>query len=652
MNFNYIYLHVFNVIRYLIAFALLLIYAPRVMFAQKGESISDTFFLGMMEMIIFTTTLSFFLVFTELYELISVVILIIVFAYIKVSFSPNFVSAREMIRRFQIILFDFFDGIFKIEPRKKMLTVIKTTLKNLFVRNLKWVILTVVVFGYSGYLRFYDAFVHFAPPMSDSYVTLAWMKYINARQIFHDGIYPQGFHVFLSLLSKFSAVDPLFILKYTGPLNAMLTILGIWFFVYKVSGSKSSGYFAAVIYGCSGLFFDSDFIRQSATNSQEFALIFVLPTIWFLIKHFEEEGRKHLYSAFSGLVIIGYSHTLVFVFTVMIAFAVILSRMIFDIKVFIKKIPFVILAGVGASILSIIPLGIGYLLGKSMHSSSLSYLESLSSNIKYVTLGPREYIFLLGLAAIFLLMVFPWADKMYRKRMATLCCVFLSVGFFYYFLPVLTQSIVIDSRKSVLAILFLGVGAGMIHALIIKPFEKIDKRSALGIFLVLAGFFGTIYYTKPEVFVTPKMERDVSVMEYVNIERDFKAGEWMIVSQEEGYAVVLGSGFHMFVGDFIKDFSTSSKKLKYIGDLGATPFLTPDVFIFYEKNVFINHDYYEDMKDIYTRRVKEKPLLRKWLDEYQNNTGNLKIYYEDKDLIVYRIHTVYTQKEKFEQIWK
>ncbi len=631
---------------------MLFIYAPRFMFSQKGESTSDTFFLGLFEMVLFLTTLSFVLVFTELYELLSVFILVIVFAYIKVSYSPGFVSAGELLRRFQIIIYDFFDGIFKPEPRKKLIIIIKTTLKNVFYYRFRWLILAIPVFGYSAYLRFYDAFTSLTPPMSDSYVTLAWMKYISARIIFHDGIYPQGFHVFLSLLSKFSAVDPLFILKYTGPLNAMLTIAGIWFFVYKVSGSKSSGYFAAAIYGCSGLFFNSELIRQAATNSQEFAIVFVLPTIWFLMKHYEEEGKKHLFAAFCGLVIIGYCHTLVFVFTVMIAFVVIFSRFLFDIKAALKKTPFVFLVGIGASILSVLPLGIGYLMGKTMHSSSLNYLEALATNIVYKKLELGEYIFLAGLVAIFLLMIFPWVSKQFRKRMATLLFVFLSVGFFYYFLPVLTQSIVINSRKADLAILFLGVGAGMIHALVIKPFEKIDKLSIFGIFLVLLGFFGTIYYTKPVAFHPLKLEREQSIEGYLSIKSNFKAGEWMIISQEEGYSVVLGSGFHMFVGDFIKDFSTSSKRLKYINSSGATPLLTPDVFIFYEKNVFVNSVYYEAMKVIYDRREAEKPLLKKWLDDYEKNTGNLKIYYEDKDIAIYWIHTTYSQEEKFNQIWK
>lgn len=649
-DYSSIQVHFFPVFKYVLALMFLFVFLPKFVILKKKQSARGTFYGYYFDMVLFLIILSYLLIFSKLYELMSVFGLFVIIIYYGLSRKKGQASLNEIIHNFKILVFDFWDGLIKPISRKSIINRWKAALTGMLKRNYRYVFLMLVVFGFAAWLRFYDVFVHAAPPLSDSYVTLAWMKYINQRMLFHDGLYPQGFHIFLSLLSKFSATNPFFILKYTGPFNAMMIIGSVWFFVYKVSGSKSSGYFAVVVYSCTGLYFDLDFVRQVATNSQEFAMVFILPTLWYLIQYFEEDDVSYLTMAFSGLAVMGLVHSLIFAYVVLLSVAIIVARLIVDRSKAIKKALMASGAGIVATGLSILPLGLGYLLGFSPHKSSLEYLGRISEKIEFAPIGIREIIFFSGMAAVLLLIIFPKMETVFRKRLFTVLLLFGAVAAIYWIIPVMTQSVLMDSRKLIIMVLFLSVGSGFCHALFIKPIEKIDPMSFVGIGLTLLSFFIVVGTLKPTPFIPNKMERDSHVEQYLKIAENYKPSEWMIVSQEEEYALVLGTGFHMFVGDFIKDFSTNSKILKYKDEKNNKAIKIPDIFIYYEKKVFRSE--YIEMKEVYDKREAEKPALMNWIEAYKRNTGNIQVFYEDEALIIYWIHTPFTKKDNFEEIWE
>lgn len=649
-DYSSVAVHFFPVFKYVAALLLLFIVLPKFIILKKNKFSEGNFYGYLFDTILLFILLSYVLIFSKLYELLAVIGLLIILIYYVFSRKKGQASLNEILHNFKIWVFDFWDGLIKPISRKAILTHWWEQLSKLLKHNYRYVFLAITLYGFAAWLRFYDVFVHAALPLSDSYVTLAWMKYINQRMLFHDGLYPQGFHIFLSLLSKFSATNPLFILKYTGPINAMLIIGSVWFFIYKVTGSKSSGYFGVVVYGCTGLYFDTDFVRQVATNSQEFAMLFILPTLWYLIQYFEEKDVNYLLMAFSGLSVIGLVHSLIFAYVVLLSCAIMIARIIVDGSKAFKPALLTMGAGLVATVISLLPLGLGYLLGFLPHESSLEYLNRISERLQLTPIGVRETLFLIGMGATLIFIALPKLEVVIRKRLFTVLLIFGAVAALYWVIPVITQSVLIESRKSILLILFLAVGSGICHALLIKPFERFDPNCFIGIALTFLGFVIIVGTLKPMPFIPRKMESDTHVEQYLRINENFNPSEWMIVSQEEEYALVLGTGFHMFVRDFIRDFSTSSKLLKYKDEKSNRNIKIPDVFIYYEKNIFKSE--YVEMKEVYDRREAERPNLKKWLEAYKKSTGNLQVYFEDEDLIIYWIHTPFTKEENYKEIWE
>ncbi len=641
--------HFMPLLKYALTFGILLIWLPQILVAKNEESLLDRVISGFMGMVLLLIVIVYILVFLKLYEVISLSALLLILIYNRACQMADIHSFSELLSQIQILIYDGLDGLHQPQKITHKISAIPLKIYAYLRTHWMWIITFAIIFGYAGWLRYYDAFVHAAPPLSDSYVTLAWMKYINERILFHDGLYPHGFHIFLSVLAKFSANNQLFVLKYTGPLNGLLILLGIWFFVYKTTESKSSAYFAAVAYGCTGTFFDLEMFRQSATNSQEFAMVFLLPTLWYLIRYFEKENRNDLVVAASGLCVMGFVHTLIFAFAVWLCLGIILSRFLMRDQAILRKNFQVFIFGTGATLVSLVPLAVGYLLGKRPHGASLAFLNRLGNQIPFANLGLLEALFLAGIGTTILLMVVERDHLEKAKRLFTVLCLLASVLIFYGVLPALTQSVVLDLRKITLALPFLGVVMGVLHSLVVRPWKSGKSANIFGMFLTMGALIAVVIFIKPEPLVPMKMERDTMVQQYLNIKEQFLPTEWMIVSHEEEYALVLGKGLHMFIADFIKDIRPDRIDMEYVND-SSKRILTPDIFIYYEKEVYTTP--YIEMVENYKERVREKPLLEKWLQTYQEETGNLKIYYEDKDFIVYWIHNEKSDEEKFEDIWE
>jgi len=443
-------------------------------------------------------------------------------------------------------------------------------------------------------------------------------------------------------------VDPLYVLKYTGPINGMLCVLGIWFFVRKATGSRGAALVAAVIYGCSGTLLTYEMIRHAGTNSQEFAMVFLLPTLWFLLSYFETRDKKELYTAFAGLCLMGLSHTLVFAAGVGLGVLALMVRFLMEPKRMLGAAGKTIIFGTLSGVIAVIPLGIGLLMGRSAHGSSLEYLVS-TANIPFPAISWMMFAYLGTLGLMMLYVLFTKGGAKSRKRWGTLLLLQLFIGLFYLFGPYLTQSVALEIRKEVLLAPFLGTSAGFAIFVLSRPIARFDKREILTLLLSIGLFVGLQLYVKPVPFEPFKMERDASVEQYLRINETFRPSEWMIVSNEEGYAMVLGSGYHMFIKDFVEQYDPDAKVLARM--IGGTmeKLRTPDVFIYYEKKIFRSN--YQEMKEIYDRREVEKTALEKWIVQYEKVHGKLERYFEDGNMIVYRIHIDISQKENFDELW-
>ena len=569
--------------------------------------------------------------------------------------AEHSLNMEKLIFAIQIRIYDYADGLFDLprtilwrlkKKRSLMRTAFRGKFNSLFLANAG---LFATIFIYAAYLRFYDAFAHAAPAMSDAYVTLAWMKYINGRILFHDGIYPQGFHIILATLQKFAAIDALYVLKYTGPLNGLLISTGIYYFVSRLSGRVQPGIAGFLIYGVLGMFTSQEWARQASTNSQEFAFVFILPAFYLLYQYMKTAKISALWAGTTAVCAAGLVHSLAFVYTGLGMGLLVLASLVTDPRGYWKRACKVCLAGAASVIVSIIPVGIGLLMGKPFHGSSADYLVQKSYYLTVPDLGILDYCALFSM--LFVLLYFTFCKKQAGEKLAELFVLLLGLGTFaiYYWGGILTHSVMVSSRAGALWALTVPVCVGMGWSVFSKLIPE-RKRSIAEVVLTGSLLCFIIFSLKPAPVIPYKMEHDSSVEQYLRISRTFRPTEWMIVSQEEGYALVYGKGYHLMMQDFLAWYNPEEKKLTRWVNGTPEVLVTPDIFIYEEKRIFRAD--LETLNKIYERREREKAELAAWLRRYRACHDNISIFYEDDDLRIWHIHQPPTREETFRKIWE
>lgn len=473
-----------NLARYAFSFIITFIIWPRILFKETARQGLDAFWSRYTKMTCLVIGVVYVLVIIKLYELISFIAVLVAIAVYKHYFKGSDTSSfRENTARAVLWVYDFLDRKKHLSPLMvQLVKKLAVTLKDIIFHRVNGFVPAAntlgmgVVLAYSLYLRYYDAVINAAPAMSDAYVTMAWAKYAEQNILFHDGIYPYGFYNYLSLLHKFAFDNALYVLKYTGPLDGMLTAVGLYFIVTRFTGRIVPGIVAAFIYG---VMVDS----------------------------------LHLYLFIS--VVTGNS---------------------------MMATRFTILWGL------VMPMGVG--LGWSAFSQLIP-----GNRIKRV-------------------------------------------------------------------------------------FETIICLALIGIILV---------YLKPTPVIPYKMQRNSAVEQYLRITKEFRPTEWMIVSPVEGYALSLGIGYHLMLGDFLNWYNPADKRLAHIVNGQKEYLLTPDTFIFKEKKLFVVD--MSIMEPILKQRVEEYKRLDEWVKKYRTTHDNISIYYEDDDLQVFRIHQPKSREKVFKEIW-
>ena len=654
--------HLAHFPQYLIATAVLFIVLPSFIFTKSDGNFLDRAVANYLRMVFVIIVLGYILVLLRLYEVLVLAPFLAAMVLYRLYHNRAYAGWGELGFSLEVLLYDIIDG--RIHPLRNMAgwlkgkTIGSSGAAFSFFRGaatLGNMLLFLVVFGYAAYLRFYDAFANAAPAMSDAYVTLAWMKYISGKILFHDGIYPQGFHIFLATVRKFAAIDALYVLKYTGPLNSLLICLSIYYVVSRLSQRSAPGIIAASIYGLLGsVLLQGDWMRHASTNSQEFALLFILPTQYYFYLFLKNARMRDLWIGFSGVCVTGLVHSLAFAVVGLGMGVLALAALLVDFRKSLINVVKLCLAGIAAVVVSLAPLGVGLLMGKNFHGSSAEFLTSQIANPAFPQLNLPDYFALAALAILWLFSVFNRKPR--REKLAEKYVVLLGLGIFilYYGGGVLTKSTVVAARSGEIWALFLPIAVGM-GWYAFSETSGFLKRPLVGV-LVGACLLGYILIIiKPEPILPYKMEHNSNVEQYLRITETFRPTEWLMASQEEGYSMVLGTSYHLMMQDFLTWYDPAEKVLVHRDNGNAEVLNSPDIFIYEEKEFLRAELDVESMKTlnvIYERKEQEKDKLRSWLQIYQSNHDNLSLFYEDEYLRVWRIHQPASKEEEFNKLWK
>ncbi|WP_078409075.1 glycosyltransferase family protein [Priestia abyssalis] len=656
--------HIYHLLHYGFSFWVIGVLAPSLIFPSQFERRVEQTVSNFIRAVFIIIILGYALVITKLFEVLS--LLFIYTVVMVVLFLPQLkaMDGKYSIFKWTLRFFDVLDGLFSIHKKiKKMAsgevrTAVKEKAKTYAsAGRLPKVLIVLFVFGYSLFIRFYDALIHAAPPLSDSYVTLAWMKYINGRILFHDGIYPQGFHIYLATLLKFAAIDPMYILKYTGPLNTFFIVLGFYFFAARLTGSFLAGITAAMAYGLWGEWLLLGAVeRQIGTNSQEFAFVFLFPVLYFYVLYMLKRQKAALVTAFMGTAVTGLVHSLAFAYLGISIGLLLIAGLFVQGKNGWPQIVPVVRYALLSVVISIMPLGIGYLLGKNVHSSSANYLiETIQTDIGFAQLHAIDYVTLSFFP--FLLLVSISGRRTIKERLVSLFSLLLGISvFFLYFAGGnITKSVLISARSVDLWAITIPVclGVGVFAVCRCAP-AVFAKRHMQGVILCGLILF-TAVELKPSPIYAYKMERDASVEQYLRIRDAYLPKTWMIVSQDEGYSTVLGNGIHMYMEDFLNVYDPAKPPLTKKGERKPDQNIPPDIFVFHEKTVFRvseTNSIYSLLEPKYEQRETDNRNLRKWLDTYMSHHYKVKVYYEDSNFIVYHFHIVQPKKKGIKHLWR
>lgn len=644
-----------NLIRFLCSFLLVYMVWPAVMFRGKVDNFVDRLVSGYIKMVGLSIGLVYLLVVIKLYELLTLfLVLSVITLYKRLPPGNRWKFMQQSKTTLLLRLFDLIDG------KVSLLNLLQAIFAKIRIKiswpkgqfsksNITFALVFTGLLFYALYLRYYDAFTHAAPAMSDSYVTLAWMKYIEEKILFHDGIYPQGFHIYLSVLRKFAATDALYILKYCGPLNGVLCALGLGLMVLHITKQKWSALITFCVFGVAGQILPMEWVRQAATNSQEFALVFLAPA-WYYGARFLQTGDKaDLVTAAVAFTVIGLVHSLVWAFLWPGIICLIIAYLMVYRKAKLKVSGQLILAVGISGVISLIPLGVGLIMSKPFNSSSEQFLlSSLNGGIP-----PINYLDIVALSGFGLFFLVSMVRRNQKEKLAlALFALLLGVSAFgaYELLGYLTKSAVLVARIGILWALVASFGVGLLWESCLQIFLSFLRwRKFVEPFLFVIVVLGSLFYLGPSPAAPYKMQYDSSVNQYIRISQEFTPTDWLMVSNKEGYDLALGRGWSLPLVDFLNDFVPTSKEL--IGKInGKTEKIEDqDIFIFLEKKEFqvpLN-----SMEPTLKQRQINYTRLQQWLKSYQKTHNNLSVFYEDQDIEVYQIHQPRPNEQSFQDIW-
>ncbi len=514
---------------------------------------------------------------------------------------------------------------------------------------------TLAVLIMAAFLRLYYPLIHAAPALSDAYVTLAWMKYMESKQLFHDGVYPHGFHAVLSVLRKISGIDPLLVLKFAGPLSCLLTVAGAWYCATSVTRSPVAGLAAAFVLGVLSRILPLDLTRQASTNSQEFGMAFVLPVVAFLGRYLDKGDRSDLIAASAGLAVTGLVHPLPALAAGVSGACCVAARAVCR-TLDLGRLRQVTLAGVWAVLVSAAPLAAGLLCGIEPHGSSLAFATS-RENAALEAVSPIALVALLS--AIAALVVSLLHDTRRRCQDALACLLVTVSSLAIWQAPRLgVGSLVLSTRGGEFGSLgiTLGIASG-VGALNLERSGPAPARKVLA-GLVLLALTAAGWSTGLRPATAYRMQSDAWVDQYLRIATTNPPHEWLIAGEERGYALALGTGWHMGLEEFLTTYD--SRRAPLVAGQGSDRgkvLPVGRVFLFLEKNIpptpAALAEGVAPLSGVeLARKARLAVELGAWIDEYRECHQNISLYFQGDDLEVWLVDQSDLLRDDWKSIWE
>lgn len=127
---------------------------------------------------------------------------------------------------------------------------------------------------------------------SDIPVHNYWINEMDKNNIFAAGIYPFGFHCVIYYIHTVFGIKTYILLRLFGVVQTIFIHLVLLAFLRACCKSKYIPYTATAIYICINLLSRTTYFRYISSLPQEFGMVFILPSIYFMYRFFEARKRE------------------------------------------------------------------------------------------------------------------------------------------------------------------------------------------------------------------------------------------------------------------------------------------------------------------------------------------------------------------------
>lgn len=127
---------------------------------------------------------------------------------------------------------------------------------------------------------------------SDVAVHNYWINAMTENNIFVAGVYPHGFHCIIYFIHEIFRIDVSVLLRLFAMTNALYVHMVLWAFIRYITRSRYAAYAAMVIYVAVNFINSGCYSRYSCDLPQEYGMIFILPTLYFLFEYMMHERTR------------------------------------------------------------------------------------------------------------------------------------------------------------------------------------------------------------------------------------------------------------------------------------------------------------------------------------------------------------------------
>jgi hypothetical protein len=638
-------------------------------FDKEDNGLLDKLFISLIHSTLFCIVIIHLLALMKLYETLSLfaVYLLTIIAITRFKNKSDSVDAGTKVLTSGLDVFEK-QGNWKIFLKAYVMKIIENRQiewrKFLNSFRIHWFpyICIFATLVYAAFTRFKHSLIHLYFGSSDAYVHLRLTKYLGDNKIFGDGgLYPYGYAAVISALNKFFIMDPYIIIRYIGPFCGFLIVLSIIFALKKMIGA----HYAVILIGLFIYVVSTDIPtnlwRQISALSMEYAVIFLLPGIVFLIEFFRKEKQLYLIIAAECLAITLFIH--LYTAAALGCAYILISLCYWRVTFASKKILRFMIVMVTSGIVGLLPLMIGYMTLPPL--GDFTYLNESLKPVQNLNLMSWANAFLSTssviktlIIATFILLTYKLFDFLKNRKNhllqrnsdkaeIVLLLIFIVFYIIYdsgaYGFPVIIPA----DRFCVFFALTCAIASAVIFKNLIVALPFIRDHNILKTILVLIIAGSVLWSGKVNSApIGVRYQYDDAVKAFMQIKKEFSALNWTIISTGEENPLIINYGWHSQIWEFIQTISHPEGK-KLI-------FPTDEIFIFVEK-IPLGSDKEitdadaimpfpeftgKDLTEFYYRDVVHRKILEakayKWAENHRKYR-DMKIYYDSPDFRVYWI---------------